>query len=281
MDSLPELEPPVGRASALNRQLRTDEAYAWLRAGWDDFTREELGASVIYGGFVFFVSSLLVGGLFWVGADYAFFPALGAFLVVGPALALGLYEKSRRMMNNEAVNLDSMIFVQTRSPYQVFFIGLVLLLLGLLWMRAAVLIYALFFGFHQFPGFASLLGSLFLTPSGWGLLMVGSLFGGLFAALGFAISALSVPMLLNERTDAFTAMGASITLIWNNLPVMFTWGGIVLALFIVCLLTGMLGLVVVFPVLGHATWHAYVAIRGNPDEPVFAPAIAESSTDHG
>lgn len=275
MDSLPDLEPPVTRALRLNRQLRTDEAYVWLRAGWDDFTREELGASIIYGAFVFFISSLLIGGLFWVGADYAFFPALGAFLVVGPALALGLYEKSRRMMNKEPVNLDSMIFVRTKSPYQVFFIGLILLLLCLLWMRAAVLVYALFFGFHQFPGFAPLLVSLFLTPSGWGLLIIGSLFGGLFAALGFAVSALSVPMLLNERTDAFSAMGASITLIWNNLPVMFTWGGIVLSIFIACLLTGMLGLIVAFPVLGHATWHAYVAIRGTTEVPIFAPAIAE------
>ncbi len=277
MDSLPALEPPLPRELSLNRQLQSDQAYDWLRAGWQDFIGEEMGASVIYGVFVFFISSLLIGGLFWIGADYAFFPALGAFLVVGPALAMGLYEKSRRLMNGEPVGLDNMIFVRTKSPYQVLYVGLILLLLCLLWMRAAVLVYALFFGFHQFPAFTALLGSLFLTPSGWGLLIVGSLFGALFAALGFAISALSVPMLLNERTDAFTAMGASMTLIWNNLPVMLTWGGIVLVLFIVCLLSGLLGLIVVFPVLGHATWHAYVAIRGAPDSPIFAPAVTEPS----
>ncbi|MFK7992501.1 MAG: DUF2189 domain-containing protein [Granulosicoccus sp.] len=281
MDSLPALEPPTPRALPLNRHLRTDEAFVWLQAGWDDFTSEDTGASIIYGFFVFILSALLIGGLFWIGADYAFFPAMGAFLVVGPALAMGLYEKSRRRMEGEQTQLDDMIFVKTKSPYQLFFIGLILLLLCLLWMRAAVLIYALFFGFHKFPGFAPLLVSLFLTPSGWGLLIVGSLFGALFAALGFAISALSVPMLLNERVDAFTAMGASMTLVWNNLPVMVTWGGIVLSVFIVCMLSGLLGLIIAFPVLGHATWHAYVAIRGAPENPVFTPAIISPETTDG
>ena len=65
----------------------------------------------------------------------------------------------------------------------------------------------------------------------------------------------------NEEVDAFTAMGTSMALVWNNLPVMLTWGCIVLALFVVSLLTGTLGLVLVFPLVGHATWHAYKAIR--------------------
>lgn len=278
MDALPAVEPPTPHTFSVNRHLRTDEAYVWLRAGWEDFTNDDFAASVIYGVSVFALSALLVGGLFWVGADYALFPAMGAFLVVGPALAMGLYEKSRRRLAGESVSLDDMIFVRTKSPFQLFYIGLILLLLCLLWMRAAVLIYALFFGFHQFPGFGPLLASVFLTPAGWALLFVGSLFGALFAALGFAISVLSVPMLLNERTDAFTAMGSSMTLVWHNLPVMLTWGGIVLALFIMCMLSGLLGLIVVFPVLGHATWHAYIAIRGEPDEPVFGPAITDTNS---
>jgi len=277
MDSLPAVEPPIPRALSLNRQLRTEVAYEWLRAGWSDFISEDLAASVIYGLLVFVISVLLVGGLFWIDADYAFFPAMGAFLVVGPALAMGLYEKSRRRMAGEPSNLDDMIFVRTKSPFQLFYIGLILLLLCLLWMRAAVLIYALFFGFHQFPGFGPVMVSLFLTPAGWGLLFVGTLFGALFAALGFAISVLSVPMLLNERIDAFTAMGASINLVWHNLPIMLTWGGIVLSIFIGCMLSGLIGLIIAFPVLGHATWHAYVAIRGTPEEPVFGPAIVETT----
>jgi uncharacterized membrane protein len=67
-------------------------------------------------------------------------------------------------------------------------------------------------------------------------------------------------MLLNERTDALTAMGSSMALVWNNLPAMLTWGAIVLALFLFSLVTGLVGLIVVFPLLGHGTWHAYQAV---------------------
>ena len=79
------------------------------------------------------------------------------------------------------------------------------------------------------------------------MLVVGSAVGGLFAAFSFAISAFSIPMLLDERVDALTAMGTSMALVWNNLPVMLTWGAIVLALFLLSLATGLLGLIIVFP----------------------------------
>ena len=96
-------------------------------------------------------------------------------------------------------------------------------------MRAAVIIYALFFGLRPFPGLDHIAAMLFTTPIGWAMLVVGTVVGGLFAAFSFAISAFSIPMLLDERLDAFTAMGTSMALVWNNLPVMLTWGAIVLA----------------------------------------------------
>src|SRR5690606_13907031 len=97
-----------------------------------------------------------------------------------------------------------------------------------LWMRAAVILYALFFGLRPFPGLDHVAGMLFTTPIGWAMLIVGTLIGGLFAAFAFAISAFSVPILLSERLDALTAMGRSMALVWNNLPVMLAWGAIVL-----------------------------------------------------
>src|SRR5690554_3956907 len=120
-------------------------------------------------------------------------------------------------------------------------------------MRAPVLLSALFFGLTPIPGLGEVIGLLFTTASGWGLLLVGSLVGGLFAAFAFAISVFSVPMLLNERSDALTAMGTSMAMVWNNLPVMVTWGAIVVVLSAGGVATGLLGLIVVFPVLGHAT----------------------------
>ena len=93
------------------------------------------------------------------------------------------------------------------------------------------------------------------------MLVTGTVVGGVFAAFSFAISAFSVPMLLDERTDAFTAMGTSISIVWNNRPVLIAWGAIVLLLTAIGLLTAMVGLIIVFPLLGHATWHAYKAMK--------------------
>jgi uncharacterized membrane protein len=103
---------------------------------------------------------------------------------------------------------------------------------------------------------------LFGTPLGWAMVVVGTAVGGLFAAFAFAISVFSVPMLLDRRIDALTAMGTSIKLVWNNIGPMVVWGGMVLALFTICMATGLLGMIVIFPLLGHATWHAYRACAG-------------------
>ncbi len=147
-----------------------------------------------------------------------------------------------------------------RSGGQVAFIGVILLLLIVLWMRAAVLIYALFFGLIPFEGLGATT-EILSTPVGMALFGVGTFVGGLFAAFAFAISVFSIPMLLEEDTDAFTAMGISMALVWNNLSVMLTWAAIVLALFILSCVTGFVGLIIAFPVLGHSTWHAYHAVQ--------------------
>ena len=102
---------------------------------------------------------------------------------------------------------------------------------------------------------------LFTTPTGLAMLATGTAVGGLFAAFAFAISAFSIPMMLDRHLDAFSAMGLSMSLVWNNLPAALLWGAIVLVLTALSLGTALLGPVVIFPLLGHATWHAYAAVR--------------------
>ena len=260
MTTIPELVPPLPVASRWKRELPAATALQWLAAGWRDLWTRPV-PSLAYGVVVFAISLLMVYAIFQLNWDYILFPALAGFMVVGPALAVGLYEKSRRLHGGEPVSLQRMILVQAQSGGQVLFIGAVLLGLMLLWMRAAVLLYALFFGLRPFPGIDNIVPMLFTTPIGLSLLGVGTVIGGLFAAFAFAISAFSIPMLLEERRDAFTAMGMSMALVWNNLPVMLAWGTLVLGLFLLSLATGLLGMILVFPLLGHATWHAYRAIR--------------------
>ena len=201
-----------------------------------------------------------MAAMFAAGWDHILFPALSGFMIVGPLIAIGTYEKSRRLAEGEPLDLRHVLFVPIRSGGQIFFVGLILALLMVFWMRAAVLIYALFFGLLPFPGLDHIVTTLFFTPVGWAMLVTGTIVGGLFAAFSFAISVFAIPMLVDRRTDALTAMGTSMALVWNNLPVMLMWGAIVLAFFFIAVATGLIGLVVIFPLLGHATWHAYAAI---------------------
>jgi uncharacterized membrane protein len=259
MTTIPAIVPPLPREEHWKRGIAPGAAFTWLRQGWDDLQIQP-GPSVAYGILVFLVSSAIVFGLIAFELDYILFPAFAGFMVVGPLIAIGLYEKSRRLAAHKRVTLTRMIFVRPASGGQVLFTGVLLCLLMLLWMRAAVIIYALFFGLTPFPGLNHVAEMLFLTPTGWAMLVVGTAVGGLFAAFSFAISVVSIPMLLDKPVDALTAMGRSLALVWHNLPVMLVWGALVLALFLVCLLTGLLGLIVVYPLLGHGTWHAYRAL---------------------
>ena len=267
-ESLPKIVPPLPRPNDRARGLPRAAALDWLAAGWRDFRTNPL-PSLLYGLAVFAVSILVVAGMFRYEVDYFFFPALSGFLVLGPLIAAGLYEKSRRLERGERTTLGRMLLVRPASTYQAAFLGLLLLLLFMLWQRAAVLLYALHMGVRPFPGFDDMVAQVFTTPMGLSLLVTGTAVGGLFAAFAFAVSVFAVPMMLEERTDALTAMGISLALVWNNLAVMLTWGAIVVGLFLLSVATGFLGLILVFPVLGHATWHAYRAIRVSRGERVF------------
>jgi uncharacterized membrane protein len=260
MTIIPALVPPLPRDKTWKRKLAPSAALGWLKAGFRDLSINP-SASLSYGLLVFLISAGIIGSLFAFGWDYFLFPALAGFMVVGPLLAIGLYEKSRLIAQGKPASLGRMIAVKPKSGGQILFTGVLLCLLMLLWMRAAVIVYALFFGLRPFPGLDHIAPMLFTTPEGWAMLFVGSAVGGLFAAFSFAISAFSIPMLLNEKVDALTAMGTSMALVWHNLPVMLVWAAIVLGLFLFSLMTGLVGMIVVYPLLGHGTWHAYRAMR--------------------
>jgi uncharacterized membrane protein len=238
------------------RNYPISRVFQWLGEGWRIF-KIDAGASIAYGTGIFILSVIVIWSLFKLDIDYIMFPALAGFMVVAPFLAIGLYEKARLIETGEPVSLAKMFTVHAKSGGQVLFIGVILMLLMATWLRAAVIVYALFFGVHTFPGLGSIAPMLFATPTGWAMLFTGAVVGGLFAAFSFAIGAVSIPMLLDQRTDAFTAMGTSISTVWNNRPVMIAWGFVVLIAFIICVVTFGLALVILFPLLGHATWFVY------------------------
>lgn len=261
MTTIPPVVPPLPVRSRFALDLPATSGFDWLAAGWRDL-KIEPGPSLAYGVIVLVLSGAIVAGLWRLGWDFILFPAFAGFLVFAPALATGLYEKSRALEAGDPISFRRMLFPRPASGGQILFTGALLCGLMLLWMRAAIIIYALFFGVNPFPeGLDHVLEMLLTTREGAAMLLVGGVVGALFAAFSLAVSAFSIPMMYDRQVDALTAMGTSWALVWNNRRALIVWGAIVLVLFALSLATALVGLVIVFPLLGHATWHAYKATR--------------------
>src|SRR6201981_3329521 len=205
MPVIPPVASPLTIPNRWTRSLTDGDPLLGLPKGWPDFMTQP-AMSIVYGVLIFLISVGFVGSLIALGRDYILFPSFAGFMVVGPILAVGLYGKERRMEAGRPLQWRNLFFVRPRSGGQILFTGVLLCLLMMVWMRAAVIIYALFFGLLPFPGLNRIAPMLFTTQTGWTMLAVGTAIGGLFAAFSFAISAFSIPMLLNENIDVFTAM---------------------------------------------------------------------------
>lgn len=247
----------LGRAGeAQIKKINADEPWRWLAAGWDDLWAMPF-YSLAYGAGFAALSFLIVGGIF--AAQWGPIAlALGAgFMLLGPILAMGMYEGSRRREAGEALSFKSVFFVQAAAPSQLAFLAFILALLLLVWMRVALLLFALFFGSQVMPSLENFLPTLLFTPYGLSLLVVGSALGGVFAIFCFSVSVVSVPMLLVRDVDALTAMHLSLRAVQENFWPMMLWGWVITMVTMVGMATFMVGMVIAFPVIGHASWHAY------------------------
>ena len=248
----------IHAAPALGR-LSMDAPWRWLGAGWKDLWTSPLQSIgyglLVVGGGLFFIYALWRAGL------AALIPvALGVFALVGPLLAVWLYEASRRIEAGEKPGLFPIKFAGPRSPLQIAFVGFFLLFAALLWVRVATLLYALFSSGSYAPveEFASFALS---TPQGLAMIAVGALIGGVIAFAIYLLTVVSIPMLMNERTDAFTAIFTGIRAFRASPGVMLLWAWLIAIIIIGGVATMFLGLAVAFPLLGHASWHAYKEIR--------------------
>lgn len=246
---------PMKAAMAV-RTVMPDAPWSWLGAGWRDIWKVPQ-ISLTYGLLFAAVSGAMTWALFHLQLQYLLMPLAAGFMLVGPMLAVGLYETSRRLTAGEPTSLGRALFVATRSPTQLAFLGALLMLMLLAWIRVAQLIYALFFGLVDFPGFEESVHMLFFTPEGLAMLAVGSVAGGIIAVAVFATAAFAVPMLMVRDMDAVSAMIASVTAVRANLWPMLVWGWLIVVLSAVGIVTLYVGLIITFPLLGHATWHAY------------------------
>lgn len=228
-----------------------------LRAGWRDFL-----AHPFYG--AFFALVYVAGG--WL-LTYAFtaqgqvwwtLPAAAGFPILAPFAACGLYEISRRREAGEPLEFRSILGVVFRQKdRQIPSMAAVIVVFFLFWNFLAHTIFALFLGKSTLTNVTSSL-DVFLTPDGLMMLAFGTAVGAVFATLLYTLTVVSLPMLLDDReVDFVTAMLTSIGLVRENPVVMLGWGLFIAVTLTLGMLPGFLGLFIVLPVLGHATWHLY------------------------
>ncbi|NYZ12406.1 DUF2189 domain-containing protein [Azospirillum sp. RWY-5-1] len=237
------------------RTVGTDRPWVWLAAGWRDMLAAPL-ISLAYGLLAVVSSFVLVAGLAMYGMHYLVLPMAAGFMLIGPVLAVGLYETSRRLERGEHAGLWPVVMAYRQNGTQIAAIGLALMVVFFAWIRLAFLIFMLFFSMEP-PPLDLLVERIFFSEVTLPFLITGTVAGGFMAAAVFSMSVVAIPMLLDRDCDAFTAMATSITAVRENPRTMLVWAALI-ALFISAgLATGFVGLLIAFPLIGHASWHAY------------------------
>ena len=243
------------------RRVPFDAPWAWLAAGWRDMWIVP-HISLTYGALFAALAAALVLGLTVSGLESVILALGGGFLLIGPVAAVGLYETSRRLQNGDRITIAAVLKSALAAPGQLGFFGAILAFSYVVWVQVASLLFMLFFGSRPWPPASDFLPTLLFTPHGLGLLVVGTIVGGILAALVFAISVVSVPLLMTRRIDAVSAISASLTAVLINPKPMALWAGLIASFMALGIATMFAGLVVVFPLVGHATWHAFRDVVG-------------------
>jgi uncharacterized membrane protein len=232
--------------------LKFAEPFNWLAKGWRDMMSSK-GVAIFYG-VCFWLMALVLGAVFRNKPEYAMSIASGC-LLVGPFLAMGLYEASRRLGQGLVPDLGESMTCWDKHIRSMGMLVLVLIVLELLWGRASLVVFAVFFNTGM-PSTTGVMQAIFSLQN-WEFLAVYLLVGGFFAALVFAISVVSIPMILDRDTDAISAAITSLQVVFGNVLVMLLWGLLVTSLVVAALIPYGVGLLLIGPWLGHASWHAY------------------------
>ena len=186
------------------------------------------------------------------------FPLLAGYTLIGPLVATGMYELSRRReMGLDTARGHAFDVFRSPSIRAIAMLGILLMVIYFAWLFVANAIYEMTFGGAVPESIAEFVRQVFTTTSGWTLIIVGSGVGFLFAAVVFTLSVVSFPLLLDRNVGVITAIQTSVNAVLANPVSMALWGLIVAATLVIAALPFFVGLAVMLPVLGHATWHLY------------------------
>src|SRR6202521_3026393 len=254
-----------------------------LRLGWEDFKAVPSHAvllCVIYP----LLGLVLARTVLGYSVLPLLFPLAAGFALLGPFAALGLYELSRRRaLGQQASAWDALDVLRSPSFGAMLGLGTLLLALFVTWIATAQAIYVATFGYEAAAGIPDFAERVLTTPQGWWLIIVGCGVGFLFAVVALCISVVSFPLMLDRHAGAGEAMVTSLRAVAQNPVPMAAWGLIVAVLLVLGSLPFFLGLAIVIPLLGHATWHLYrkvIAPDLNPQPlPPRAPRERRSAAD--
>jgi uncharacterized membrane protein len=254
------------------RKINLSDLRDALRLGWDDFQAIPTHAVVLCG--IYPVLGLV---LFRLVLGYSvlplLFPLAAGFALIGPFAALGLYELSRRReRGEEAAAWHAMHVLSAPSFGAILGLGVLLLALFGVWIAIADAIYVAIFGYAPAASIPDFATRVLTTPQGWSLIIIGCGVGFLFAVVSLCVSVVSFPLMLDRHATAIDAIRTSLRAVKENPFVMAAWGLIVAILLAIGSLPFFIGLAVVLPVLGHATWHLYRrVVEPDPNPPQEQP----------
>ena len=263
----PYVPPPSGAPRKIIVALSWGQPFTWLRKGAADLMAHP-GIAAFYG-VAFCTMAIVLAAVFRSKPEYTMSIASGC-LLVGPFLAMGLYEVSRRRERGITPELGASVTCWDSHLGSMGLLVLVLVVLELMWGRASLVVFAVFFNTGM-PSTTGVLQAVF-NPQNWEFVAAYAVVGGAFAALVFGIAVVSIPMILDRDTDAISAAITSLEVVFNNTGVMLLWGVILTTLVVLAMLLPLsLGLLVVGPWLGHASWHAYRGAVEWPEDGTVAP----------
>lgn len=225
----------------------------WLGRGWRDMWRRP-AASLFYGVAIAVTGAVILG--ITASLPYLFAAAITGFLLVAPMLAAGLYELSRRYLAGEPASLVESMVAWRRNPSGLVGFALLSILAGTLWQVASMVIVALFYKGEALAPMAMMIEVL-VNPRHYLMFFIYMCAGGFLAALVFAVSVVSMPMLVDRRCDLLTALTTSINAVAENPLPLALWASILMVLTGIGFATALIGLVLILPWLGHSSFHAY------------------------
>lgn len=239
------------------RKIRLADLREVLKKGTQDFWA--MPTHLFFLGLIYPIVGLVLARLVF-GYDVLplLFPLVAGFALVGPLAALGLYEISRRReLGLETTWKDAFAVFRSPSLPAIAALGLLLLAIFFIWIAVANALYVAAFGYVAAASVPDFLDRIFNTPAGWTLIILGNGIGFLFALLVLVISVVSFPLLLDRKVSPIVAILTSLRTVTVNPVAMAAWGVIVAALLVLGSLPLFIGLAIVVPILGHATWHLY------------------------